>query len=805
VSIVLDIQALQSEAHATRGIGRYAGELAAALLDAGAPVHTFACNPEVAPAAADVIPEPVRDSGLMAWNTPERIRAASASGPLVYHIVSPFEATRRPHEVVAAHAFDAATIIAVTLHDAIPFQVPERYQVTLAQRRFFARRAALVRNADVVLTNSEHTAADAVRLLDVDPARVHVAGTGGSAFFTPTDRDDNESIAGSLPELRRPYVLSVSGFDARKDPETLIRAFARLPHALRASHQLVIVCDLPPEGRAEWGKLVADSGLTRPEVLFTGRVDDHVLRSLYRRAALFAFTSRAEGFGIPILEAARCGCPAVSSDATALPEVLAEPASTFPAGDVDALRMLLERGLTDDGFRATLLAAAASASARHTWAAVAGRTLEVYDTALRREGRRPARARSSRPRLALVGPFPPSKSGVAVYSARVVEALGDLADVDCFVEGTVPPAAPAQSAAVRRFPIGALDRTFGASSYDAVIYALGNSYYHRRTLALARRIPGVVWLHDASLAGLYLTSFGLFLPSDPPTDLALARTRMREAVERCAGGDAPVLGDDDWWRTEAYPAAGLSMTEEVTRAARAVLVTTEAARSIVRAASRPALPITVVPLAVPRLPATVAAEDGGPPWIVSPGWVDPIKQPDDLVRVLAALRARTPVRLAFVGEAQPSQRDALVSLAAELGCADALTITGFVEDDAYRMWLARAACVVLLRRQVHGEGSAALADAIGAGRPVITNVAMAAELPRGVVELVDPATGVDGLVTSIHRVLVDGTHRDALTHTGTAYATSWRIEHVAAKVLDAALSAPRPEYPMPLAPNGASS
>jgi glycosyltransferase involved in cell wall biosynthesis len=280
---------------------------------------------------------------------------------------------------------------------------------------------------------------------------------------------------------------------------------------------------------------------------------------------------------------------------------------------------------------------------------------------------------------------------------------------------------------------------------------------------------------------------------------------MREAVERCAGPSAPVLGDDDWWRTEAYPAAGLSMTEEVTRAARAVLVTTEAARAIVGARSRPGLPIAIVPLAVPRLPATVAADDRGPPWIVSPGWVDPIKQPDELVRVLAALRARTPVRLAFVGEAQPSQRDALMSLAGGLGCADALTITGFVDDDAYRMWLARAACVVLLRRQVHGEGSAALTDAIGAGRPVVTNLTTAAELPRGVVELADPAAGIDGLVTVIHRMLLDATHRDALTRAATAYAASWRIEHVAAKVLEAALSAPRPAYPMPLVPNGASS
>jgi glycosyltransferase involved in cell wall biosynthesis len=610
-------------------------------------------------------------------------------------------------------------------------------------------------------------------------------------------------LSHALPGLVKPFVLSVAGFEPRKDPETLIRAFARLPRELRDRHQLVVVCDLPPHGRAQWEQYVVESGLTTSDVLFPGHLGNELLRELYRNAALFAITSHAEGFGLPILEAARCDCPALSTDATALPEILEEPASTFPPGDVTALTTLLERGLVDDEFRATLRAAGRRAAARHAWTSVAERTLRAYELALNgRHARRGART-STRPRLAMVGPFPPSKSGVAIYSASVVEALCELADVDCFVEGATPPATPGPSRAVRRFPIAALERTFGAGSYDAVVFALGNSWYHRRTLALARRLPGVAWLHDASLAGLYLTACGMFVPDEPAADPATARRRMREAVVRCAGPDAPELGDDDWWRTEAYPAAGLSMTEEVARTARAILVTTETARDIVVRASHPEAHVSVLPLAVPRLPALVADDDGGPPWIVSLGWVDPIKQPHDLVRVLATLRHTTPARLAFVGEAEPRLRDELTELATDVGCRDAVTLTGFVSDDEYRTWLARASCVVLLRRNTHGEGSAALADAIGTQRPVVTNIATAAELPRGVVEQVAQDAAIDEIASAVRRTLDDRDHAHEMTRAADVYAQSWRIEHVAARVLEIALRAPRPEYPAPLVPVGA--
>ena len=155
-----------------------------------------------------------------------------------------------------------------------------------------------------------------------------------------------------------------------------------------------------------------------------------------------------------------------------------------------------DRALTSDGFRATLSKAGARAVERHTWRAAADRALRAYEATIERTA--PARRRDAlRPRVAFVGPLPPLPSGVAVYSARVIEELVERADVDCFVEGAVTNTAAAASQSVRRFPIRALGHVFSPWSYDAVVYALGNSVFHRETLRLALTFPGVVWLHDA--------------------------------------------------------------------------------------------------------------------------------------------------------------------------------------------------------------------------------------------------------------------------------------------------------------------
>jgi glycosyltransferase involved in cell wall biosynthesis len=582
--------------------------------------------------------------------------------------------------------------------------------------------------------------------------------------------------------VRIPYVLTVSGWgDPRKDLTTTLRAFAALGPARRAAHQLVVACDLPPEGRVAWQAEARAAGLTDDEVVFTGRVEDAALRTLYEQCAVFVLASRYEGFGLPALEAAARGAAVITTDSSSLPEVLELPASTVPVGDVAALARALERALGDPAFAAELRAAGARAAARHTWTAVAARTVDAWAAA-------PSIAPRQLPmRLAIAGPFPPSKSGVATFDARLVAALArvDEVAVDCFRESDDPFPSPPAGRGWRELPVQALDRTQQPGSYDAVVYVLGNGHAHRVTLDRARRGGGIVWLHDARLAGLYLTAAGLFVPGrEPgPAEIAAARATMHTAVARVYGPEARQPGDDEWWRTEWYDAHGYTFLEEVVASADEIIVNTSAARAAIeRAARGRTVPVHVLPHPFPDLGVAGRPPDATEPLVVTLGWVDPVKRPNDLIRAIARVRRTLPCRLAFVGEVAPDLRAALAALARDERVDAAVEFTGFTDVKAYASWLARAELVVQLRAATHGEASGALCDAIAAGRPVLTSIGTASDLPSGVVAIIDADASVDDLAIAILGLLSEGERSGDLARAAREHAATWRYGDLARAV-----------------------
>ncbi len=597
-------------------------------------------------------------------------------------------------------------------------------------------------------------------------------------------------------------MLTVTGWgEPRKDPRTTFAAFAALAPAVRAAHQLVVVCDLPEQGRKAWRAELRALGLGDAEVVLTGHVDDATLDALYAQASLFVFSSRYEGFGLPALEAAVAAVPVVATDVSSLPEVVDHELARVPLDDPEALARRMAHVLTDTSAHDALRRASARSAARHTWPRVASRTVSAYRAASRTgfTGRiSEARART---RLALVGPFPPSKSGIAAWAARLVAALAALADVDVFREGdpeVVKPGARAHGPS-RQFPVQAFGRAIGGIEYDMPIYLIGNGYHYRHTLDAALRAPGIVWLHETRLAGLYLTRAGLFHPGvEPdPAGVEWARRTMAADVVRIHGTAVEPLGDDDWWRTEAYDERGYGFLAEVVGSARAVIVSTTAAADAVQAVAPAGLGVHVLPLPFPD-PAprrSRAAATEPVQWIVSFGWVDPIKQPDVLVRALAHVLAHgNDARLAFVGELAPTTRADLDRLAADLGVAERITYTGFVTPGEYDEWLARAGIAVQLRAASRGEASAALNDVLAAGVATITNIPTAGVLPAGVAVYLDdttPAALTAALSATLDGLLGDPSRRAALGEAARAYAARWRFGDLAQHLLDIVRATPR--------------
>lgn len=783
--LVLDIQTLQNPFFGERGIPRYTAELSRAVLAAGAPVAALVLNPNMA-YPQRLHPE-LAASGKLRWNSARTFREVAEQGPVAYHVMSPFEAPRPVQAVLPPFALDPGVAQVFTVHDMIPalFEVFARGGDL---DRMYRGRLDLIRRSDLVLTLSESTRNDALRLLDLDPAKVAMVGAGASEFFRPPHPGESPSLAlaSHLPEITKPYVLAVTGvfgLDKRKNTEVLLAGYAALPGEVRRNHQLVVTCKLSDADRAHWNELAGGLGLRPGELVLTGFVPDTVLRALYQQASLFVYPSMYEGFGLPALEAARCGCPTITSDSSSMPEILEFPAATFDPTDASALGALIERSLGDDAFRDQLRTAARWASETHTWARVAQRAVEAY-------GRlEPPLARRTLPpprplRVALVGPFPPVPSGAGDYNRAVAGALAPRCELDVFAEpGALQPVQPGRG--YRNFPGGAFGSVLSPSSYDAVIYSIGNSCQHLLSYELAIRHPGIVWFHDVSLARLHVAYALARMPEAEAREFVRSTT-VHLYKERSA---LQVVEGDDWTDYAAWEAAGVRLTAELTGRSLGFIVGSELARSIVELDLGPFStppPSWVVPVAPGERPP--AGFDGppaqdGPPLVAAFGNLEPWTRPDVLLEAVAALHRSRPVRLAFVGSASTALARSLDERVRALGLTDRVEITGRLERKDYLGWAERAACAVQLRADGLVSGSLALADALAGGLPVITSVWAARELPPGTVQIVPPDIGPDRLADAIGAVLDGGA---SLRSGAERYAASWTVDDVAGAVLDVA-------------------
>jgi len=525
--LFVDIQTIQSLGHSDRGIPRFATDLSCALLEAGAPIAALALNPLV-PWPQRIHPQLARAPQLT-WNTAKAFRRALPGGPLVYLNVSPFELNRPVHGVLAAHVVNVPRVGVV--HDLIPHLFPELFGFADERGNFprrYERRVDTIRSFDLVLTPSESTRRDVIEHWGIAPEKLVVVGEAGSPFFVlPESLDQPVGVLRrELPSVIRPYVFCVSGREPHKNSESLMEAWARLPRSVRDAYQLVITCRLTDDDRCQWTDRAEQLGIGPQELVITGYVEDAVLRALYQAASLFVFPSRYEGFGLPVLEAIRCGCPAISSNTSSLPEVLDWPDATFSPSDPDGIASLIQRALTDSEYRAELEVRCRRAVERHAWSRVVDRLLAACARFSEQPRRRPPRLR-----IALVGPFPPDRSWSAGYNAQLAERLARYCDLDCFAEPHNARELGARLRGFRMFPAETFGHALSPGAYDLVLYTIGPERDTAYTL-LERTYPGVVWLHDLALAdrAVMARAHGVIVDSDA------ARTRLEEA----GLGDKPI-------------------------------------------------------------------------------------------------------------------------------------------------------------------------------------------------------------------------------------------------------------------------
>jgi glycosyltransferase involved in cell wall biosynthesis len=780
VRVAVDLQALQVAGFADRGVGRYAAGYARAMARRGA-LAAALLAPELPPPVG--LPEEIAASGLARWDTAaECSRLARREGRLVYQLVAPFLhcGPGQPASLgVAEHWARTGLPRVATLHDLIPLRAPRHYLPGTADEERYRARAAWVAASDLLLTNSQYTRQEAIEVLGCPAESVVEVGAGVDRFFSPPDGADEELFRGSLPALAgRRFVMTVGGSDARKGTEQAIAALGLLAAGGEGAH-LLVVGHLTDAWKRDLFDAAAACGV-RDRVVLAGAVSDELLRACYRRALLTLMPSLAEGAGLPVLESAACGTPALASDRGALVETAAVADALFDPTDPAGIAAAVERVLASEGLRARILAAQQRLARASTWEAVAGRACEAL---ARFETGRPAAGRVAfswagrrRPRrVAITGPLPPAGGGIGAYNARLIEALASRED--CEVDAVV--ACPSVVDRVAGVPVIAAD-SFGPdvrpASYDAVVYSLGNSAGHLPTVELSLRHPGWVWLHEARLPAIATTA----LQALPGGDF---ETGLNRLVRRAYRGRSP----DDRARAAAgshieLARAGVGLLPLLAERAAGLLVNSESARSLVRFDLTPLAagpPVTVLPPGCPPV-SPPRTWPPGPPLLVTFGIVSPIKRPDVVVDAAALAGCR----LAFVGPCPPIMEQVITERAQILGCAERVEVVGAVDEATLRDWHARATLAVQVRESGAGETSAAVLDALAAGVPVLTNMASAAEYPPGTVALVADLDG-PAVAARVAELLASPGRLRELGEAGRAFAADHPFSRLAAELLGA--------------------
>jgi len=260
----------------------------------------------------------------------------------------------------------------LTIYDLIPIT----HGATCSEHER-ERADALVRSAatvDSIVTISEWSKEQIVAVCAVEPSRVTVIPLGTPDVFQtlpgPEARASVRRASGVLGE----YILAIASSDRRKNVEGVVAAYHAASRGDRKFPQLVLVNALGVGVEA----LVASAGIPTERIVLLPGVSDSDLASWMADACAFLFLSRAEGFGLPVLEAMTAGAPVIAASATCLPEIVGDAGILVGANDANACAAAMRHLWTSPGDRAALVARGSVRSRAFGWASGAAALAETY-------------------------------------------------------------------------------------------------------------------------------------------------------------------------------------------------------------------------------------------------------------------------------------------------------------------------------------------------------------------------------------------------------------------------------------------
>ena len=341
------------------GVGMYVRHLGRALKDEyGGRVRIFGSRCDGG--LADIADAYARVERYQVWLQTWASGEAAATGAQLAHYTNGVAPIRSSLPYV------------LTVHDLSLIRYPRYHPF----RRLLSvpLMVAAIRRARRVLVPSTATADELRRVLRVNPRRVDVIPHAPDPDQSPLADPEARRLLDGVGLAEAQYVLSISTLEPRKNIGRLVAAFDRVD---RADLHLVLL------GRRGWHTDAIDRALAhspaRERIHVLGYVSDATRRALLQRAALFAYVSLYEGYGLPIIDAMAAGVPVVASNTSSMPEAAGGAAVLVDPHDVRAIARGIDEALSR---RADWASAGLDRVRALSWRGTARATMAAYEEEL---------------------------------------------------------------------------------------------------------------------------------------------------------------------------------------------------------------------------------------------------------------------------------------------------------------------------------------------------------------------------------------------------------------------------------------
>jgi len=264
---------------------------------------------------------------------------------------------------------------AVTIHDIIKIYDKE-YKVTDKKSARYLHTAGMIKHACQIFVPSHFVHQELIHYFPLCKNKINITYEGVKSIYQQKTIDTDSLTKFGINQNEH-FFLYVGRLETRKNLDNLIIAYSYLPENLRNNIKLVLIC--PSEKKATKNLQEKISTLRlKNNIIHLTNVPDHDLVHFYNAAIALIFVSFSEGFGLPLIEAMNCGCPAIIANCSSLPEISAGSSILVNPSDTESICDGMVKISENRQLRQTLSEKSLLRAKYFSWNSTAYETLKGY-------------------------------------------------------------------------------------------------------------------------------------------------------------------------------------------------------------------------------------------------------------------------------------------------------------------------------------------------------------------------------------------------------------------------------------------